>query len=135
MDINFDEFKNTKYYDEFKKNNSDYGSLKIEVFTAYGAVPIPDTLIKIVKRIGEYNVLFFSGLTDSSGMIDNIILPSPDRVGVNYYDVPKYTTYQITVSHEGYETIKDYTIGMFGDVKVIQFIKLSPKINLEDNYD
>ena len=37
--------------------------------------------------------------------------------------------------HIGYETIKKYSIGMFGDVKVIQYVKMMPEVVIEDNYD
>ena len=61
----------------------------------------------ITKDIGENKVLFFRGLTDSSGMISDIELPSP-REDKNYKpgDKPQYTMYDVTAIHEGFERIK-----------------------------
>ena len=65
--ISFDEFKKLDIYEDFIRVNPDLGILKIEAFTANEGIAIPDTDIVIYKDIGEYNVVFFKGKTDSSG--------------------------------------------------------------------
>ena len=84
----------------------------------------------------NYKVIFFKGTTDSSGIIDNISLPAPAATNSSLYDVPQYTLYDLTTINVLYESIKKYLIGMFGGVKVIQYVKMSPKITNEvnDNY-
>ena len=133
--ISFDEFKKLDIYNDFIKVNPDLGVLKIEAFTANEGIPIPDTDIVIYKDIGEYNVVFFKGKTDSNGMIDNIYLPAPKKSDSMSLEIPLYTVYEMNAFHIGYETIKKYSIGMFGDVKVIQYVKMMPEGVIEDNYD
>lgn len=133
--ISFDEFKKLDIYNDFIKVNPDLGVLKIEAFTANEGIPIPDTDIVIYKDIGEYNVVFFKGKTDSNGMIDNIYLPAPKKSDSMSLEIPLYTVYEMNAFHIGYETIKKYSIGMFGDVKVIQYVKMMPEVVIEDNYD
>lgn len=133
--ISFDEFKKLDIYEDFIKVNPDLGVLKIEAFTADEGIPIPDTDIVIYKDIGEYNVVFFKGKTDSSGMIDNIYLPTPKKSDSMSLEIPLYTVYEMNAYHIGYETIKKYSIGMFGDVKVIQYVKMTPEVIVEDTYD
>ena len=133
--ISFDEFKKLDIYNDFIKVNPDLGVLKIEAFTANEGIPIPDTDIVIYKDIGEYNVVFFKGKTDSNGMIDNIYLPAPKMSDSMSLEIPLYTVYEMNAFHIGYETIKKYSIGMFGDVKVIQYVKMMPEVVIEDNYD
>ena len=128
--ISYEEFKNTDLYADFIKENSDFGNLKVQVFTAYGAIPVPDTAIVVSKDIEEYRVVFFQGLTDSSGIISNISLPAPKMVTSNE-ETPIYTVYEMTAVHTGYETLKTYSIGMFGGVNVIQYVKMMPEIHLE----
>ena len=128
--ISFEEFKNTDLYPDFVKENSDFGNLKVQAFTAYGAIPIPNTNIVVYKDIEEYRVVFFQGLTDISGMISNITLPAPKMVTSNE-ETPIYTIYNMTAFNEGYESLKNYTIGMLGGVNVIQYVKMMPEINLE----
>ena len=133
--ISFDEFKKLDIYNDFIKVNPDLGVLKIEAFTTNEGIPIPDTDIVIYKDIGEYNVVFFKGKTDSNGMIDNIYLPAPKKSDSMSLEIPLYTVYEMNAFHIGYETIKKYSIGMFGDVKVIQYVKMMPEVVIEDNYD
>lgn len=133
--ISYDEFKKIDIYEDFIRVNPDLGVLKIEAFTANEGIPIPDTEIVIYKDIGEYNVVFFKGKTDSSGMIDNIYLPTPKKSDSMSLEIPLYTVYEMNAYHIGYERIKKYSIGMFGDVKVIQYVKMMPEVIVEDTYD
>lgn len=128
--ISFEDFKKMPEYQKFINENTDTGGLKIQAFTAYNAIPIPDTEIMISKDIGNNRVVFFRGFTDSSGIIDNILLPAPKSV-VGSIEAPLYTTYNLTAIHVGYESIKQYSIGMFGGIKVIQYVKMTPEVILE----
>lgn len=130
--MTYENFKNTEDYQEFIDRNTSEGSLKVKVFTAYQAIPIPDTEILITKDIEDNRVLFFRGFTDSSGKIDDIMLPAPPEDSNPTPDSdPQYTIYDLTAIHEGYETIKKYNIGIFGNVGVIQYVKMTPEIELE----
>jgi len=127
-----EDFKKTESYQKFIEENPATGKLKVEVFTAYKAVPIPDTEILITKDIDGNKVLFFRGLTDSSGIISDIELPSP-REDKNYKpgDKPQYTMYDVIAIHEGFERIKKYDVAIFGDTGVIQYIKMIPEIDMK----
>ena len=129
--ITYDEFKKMDIYNDFITKNPSLGYLKVQATTAYGAMGVADTEITIYKDIGEYNVIFFRGKTDSSGIIDNIALPAP--MMLNDIETPEYTVYQLNALHLGYETIKNYNIGMFGGIKVIQNIKMTPQVELGES--
>lgn len=132
--ISYDEFKKLDIYNDFISVNPDLGVLKIEAFTANEGLPIPDTDILIYKDIGEYNVVFYKGKTDLNGMIDNIYLPTPKMSESNILE-PLYTVYDMNAYHIGFETIKKYSIGMFGGIKVIQYVKMMPEVILGDLND
>ncbi len=129
--ITFEEFQKTNLYPEFASENPSKGTLKVQVFTAYKAVPIADCEIVIFKTIGNKKVVFFSGRTDSSGIIDNISLPAPVNATTMTMEAPLYTIYDMTAIHVGYETIKQYQIGMLGNIKVIQYVRMTPLVDLE----
>ncbi len=130
--VNLEEFKKTEAYQDFIQENPSTGKLKVEVFTAYKAIPISDTRILVTKNINGQTVLFFTGVTDSSGMISNIELPAPEE-NTNFKpgDTAQYTIYDVTAIHEGFERIKKYDIAIFGNTGVIQYIKMIPEINME----
>lgn len=133
MIISYEEFMKLDEYKQFINENPDIGILKVQVFTAYGAIPISDTDIIISKNIGDYRVVFFRGKTDSSGIISDIELPAPPfELVPNPDDPPKYTLYDLSAIHIGYESIKQYSIGMFGGVKIIQYVKMNPEIDMSE---
>lgn len=124
--ITLEQFKNLPEYQNYLQNNPSTGVLKVQVFTADQAIPIPNTQVYITKLIDNYNVLFFEGVTDSSGIIDNIILPAPSGdFDLEDFVTPNYTTYQLVASNDELKQIKQYQISMFGDVKVLQYVKMS----------
>lgn len=124
--ITLEQFKNLPEYQNYLQNNPSTGVLKVQVFTADQAIPIPNTQVYITKLIDNYNVLFFEGVTDSSGIIDNIILPAPSGdFNLDDFVTPSYTTYQLVASNDELKQIKQYQISMFGDVKVLQYVKMS----------
>lgn len=123
--ITLEEFKKLPEYQTFIEQNPSTGTLKVQVFTADQAIPLPDTQIYITKQIGDYNVLFFEGVTDSSGIIDNIVLPAPkEEMNLEELMPPKYETYELIASNDDLKEIRQYQISMFGDIKVLQYIKM-----------
>lgn len=127
--ISYEEFQKTDAYPTFAKQNSDVGYLKVQAFMADQAIPIPDVEILITKEIGDDVVIFFRGYTDSSGIIDNITLPAPaDTYNVSTETFSEFEVYDLTAVKESFQTLKKYTIGMFGGLKVLQYIKMVPMI-------
>lgn len=129
MIISFEDFKQLDEYQQFISENPDMGYLKVQVFTAYGAIPVADTDILITKDIGQYRVVFFRGRTDSSGIISDIELPAPLST-IDPEIAPIYTLYDLTAINEEYETLKKYSVAMFGGIKIIQYVKMTPKIDM-----
>ena len=127
--ISYEEFQKTDAYLAFAKQNSDVGYLKVQAFMADQAIPIPDVEILITKEIGDDVVIFFRGYTDSSGIIDNITLPAPaDTYNVSTETFSEFEVYDLTAVKESFQTLKKYTIGMFGGLKALQYIKMIPMI-------
>ena len=125
--ISYEEFSKTDDYQGFVGVNPKQGSLKVMAFTAYKAIPIENAEIIITKEIGGNNVLFFRGYTDSSGIIDNITLPAPTSgYDDNSFQTSSTTSYKLTAIKDKYDSVKQYIINMIGDVKVLQYIKMTP---------
>lgn len=130
--MSLEQFEKTDEYKTFIEENPSTGVLKVQVFTADQAIPIANAEVFITKKIGDNDVLFFSGKTDSSGVVDNIILPAPAaEINLDTFEVPKYTTYNLVVSSDEYKKIKQYNISMYGDVKVLQYVKIYSGDNMD----
>ena len=126
--ISFEDFKNSDIYEDFMRSNSDFGYLKVQTMGASGAVPVKNALVTVYKDIGEENVVFFEGRTDDSGVIENIILPAP---GGDNLDTPVVSLYELRIMHPDYLSVDRYSFGVISGIKDIEYIEMSPIVNIE----
>lgn len=130
--ISYEEFIKTSEYQNFINNNPDTGTLKVFSYTAYKAMPLEGVNIEITKNIGNNKVTFFSGFTDSSGIIDDIVLPAPKEEKAAVYEVlPQSTSYDLTANLEGYLPLVYKDIPMYGGTKMIQYIKMIGDVSIK----
>ena len=118
------EFKNSVFYQDFLKDNPTVGYLKIRAYAASEAIPISNMQVEISKTIGNNKIIFFSGLTDNSGMIERVTLPTP-RLDVSDLNVPNNIEYDIKTTYNGVDTL--YKVIMFEGVCVVQTINVKQK--------
>ena len=119
--VSDERLKSYKPYNDFLNENKGIGYLKIRAFTASEAVPIVNLNITVTKEIGEYDVIFFEGVIDSSGMINDIALPACDR-SISNLEVPSCAVYNVSAK-------KDKFNENFYNVKVYNGIKTLTTIN------
>ena len=122
-DINF---TNSNLYQEFLKENPKTGYLKIRAYAASGAIPITNLKVIVSKNIENDKIIFFEGLTNSSGIIENITLPAPS---LNESDLvkPNNITYDIEATYESGSKYT-YQVYIYENVYVIQNINIVPNI-------
>lgn len=120
-----EEFNSEKYTDYLKANPGS-GLLRVQVFTANQAFPLQDVEIKIYKEIDGKRVVFYTGVTDSSGIIDNISLPTKEvkEVVESALDIVA-TDYNIEATYPKTGITQNYIVSIYDDLKVIQPIKFS----------
>ncbi len=76
----------------------------------------------VSKIIDEEKVIFYEGVSDSSGTISNIELPTP-IVGSDE-DIPKAAEYDILASYNNNNL--NFKIKMYSNIKVLQNINIVP---------
>ena len=126
-ELNFDseEFKNSEAYKNFMSENSTEGMLKIQAYTANQAYPLEGVEIEVSKDIDGKKIIFFTGTTDSSGIIDDIMLPTvKSKDDINSKDDILYTEYHITANYSRSHVKKEYDVAMFDNIKIIQPIRI-----------
>ena len=123
MEYYFDseEFRDSSIYKNFININNGKGILKIDASTASEAYPLKDVEITIYKMLDGAKVIFYNGVTNDSGIIDGIVLPTrvmPEEVN----DVSDifFTTYELVAKIPKYDVEKTYDVSIFDNVKVIQ---------------
>lgn len=108
-------------YQEFLDRDKEYGLLKIQAFTARQALPISGVKVTVSKKFSDMDKVFFEGETDSSGIIDNIKLPTTAKsLSESPEDVLPYSIYDFKSSHPQYQTENADQIQIFPNIKSIQ---------------
>lgn len=121
-----EEYFNSEKYADYLKNNPGSGLLRIQVYTANQAFPLEDVEVKVYKEIDGKRVIFFNGVTDSSGIIDNINLPTKEvKKEVESASDIMSTDYIIEAKYPKTGVAQDYIVSIYDDLKVIQPIKFA----------
>lgn len=127
VSLNDEEFINSASYQNFINNNKGNGYLRIRAFAANQAVPITGLKILVNKKIDGYNVNFFEGYTNESGVIENISLPAPKN-NDNDLVIPKSTSYEIVATNNMDNTSLAFIVNVYDNLYVIQNISIVPKM-------
>lgn len=121
-----EEYFNSEKNADYLKNNPGSGLLRIQVYTANQAFPLEDVEVKVYKEIDGKRVIFFNGVTDSSGIIDNINLPTKEvKKEVESASDIMSTDYIIEAKYPKTGVAQDYIVSIYDDLKVIQPIKFA----------
>lgn len=111
-------------YKDFIRINNSLGMLKIRAYTANEAIPISNLQIIVSTFIGNNKVIFFKGITDNSGMIEEIKLPAPNLS--NDLEAPLYMIYNIEAKDINNKKVYEYQVRLYEGVCVIQNINIIP---------
>lgn len=113
--------------------NSGEGNLKIRATTASEALPISNLKIVVSTIVDNYKIIFFDGVTDSSGMITNLSLPAP-VIDADNLIVPNTITYEIEAGYMGDNVTRTFNINMYDGICAVQNITLIPSSKRDDVY-
>lgn len=127
VNIDPQENKANESYDKFLNQNTGKGTLKIQVLSAREAIPIPNANVIVSKVIGEEEKIFYSEMTNESGIVDDIILPAPDtcKDKINISE-PSGAIYDITIIHSNFQqSIKDQ-VYIFDGIQSTKILEMIP---------
>lgn len=131
VNINDNSFKETNTYKEFIKNNPGNGILKIRASSASNAVPISNLRIIVSYTYNDTKIVFFDGLTDDSGMINGIILPTPISSS-NDLIMPNNIIYDIEAIYKEENINNKYKVAMYSNIFVVQYINIVPTLKVSN---
>ncbi len=113
--IDDEKLMNSYFYKEFIENHPGKGNLKIHAYAASEALPVSGLHIIVSTNIDNNKVIFFDGVTDSSGMIQTLSLPTTS-LEISNLEVPVGTIYFIEA-----ESI-NYQVNLYDGICVVQNI-------------
>ena len=123
--MNISEFMNSSEYSDFIRENPGSGNLKIRAYAASEALPVSGLNIIVSSIISGTRVIFYSGVTDASGVIPTIKLPAPSLI--DNLEIPNTIKYDI----EAYmgNNKSNFSVNMYDGVCVVQNINYTGDIN------
>lgn len=120
--MNIEEFKKSSEYALFIKENPGIGQLKIRAYAASEALPVSGLNIVVSSMIFNKKIVFYKGVTDSSGVVPTLSLPTPGLV--NNLEIPKTIKYDIEVV----ENNSIYPVNMYDGILVVQNINYNGEV-------
>ena len=123
VNITDSNFISTIVYKKFMIENTGRGILNIRASFANQALPITNLKVVVSKEIENYNVIFYEGVTNISGLMEKISLPTPPKENDDLI-APKNTTYKITTLYNNREYT--YVVNMYDGICVVQNINIVP---------
>ena len=113
--------------EDFLRLNPESGFLRVQVFAANQAFPIPNATVVVSKRFPAKDCVFFKSQTDASGIMSRITLPAPDRL---LADAPSalqpYATYDVVVTHPLFTAVHLADVAVFDSVETVQNVEMIP---------
>lgn len=114
-------------FDDFMRENSEVGELRIQAFRGQQAIPLEGVSVLITKRIGDIDYIFFEGETNNSGIIDGVKLPAPPAGNSTEYGKSDRTAlYWLIATKDRFDKI-ERTIEIFSDIKTIQPLQMTQR--------
>ena len=122
------EFMGSLAYQTFMKSNPGRGNLKIRAYAASEALPVGGLKIIVSTVIDSKKVIFFEGITDASGMVNDLELPAPE-VNTNNLEIPMAPDYEIDAISDDGISMQIYHVNMYDGICVVQNINYIPNSN------
>lgn len=119
--VNDESFQKTSIYENFMRENLGIGSLKIRAYAASEAIPIAGLKIIVMTNFEDNNIIFYEGVTDNSGIIEKIKLPTY-KLQENDLVAPLKRVYKIIATIN--ENRKEYDVNIYDGICVVQNISM-----------
>ena len=110
----------------FMDAHPERGTMRVQVSTGRGLFPVEGARVEVYRRLGPEPTVFYEGVTDASGIAEDIRLPalpagwsqSAETAGISG------TTYQVAVRHPQYGTVEGRPVTVFPRIETILAVSL-----------
>lgn len=112
------------------------GTLRIRAYTASGALPIPNAVVRIRGAEELNRLVSYSLLTDRNGITEAVTLPAPSlsySLSPSPAEAP-YALYDVEISANGYYSKVIKGISIFSGVNSVQLANMIPNSGGAQDY-
>ena len=112
------------------------GSVRVQVSTGRGLFPVEGARVEIYRRLGPEPTVFYEGVTDASGIAEDIRLPalpagwsqSAETAGISGTKVLNFpdllALYQVSVRHPQHGTVEGRPVTVFPRIETVLAVSL-----------
>lgn len=118
-----------KNFEDFQNKNPSKGIMRVQVTSGGRSYPIINAIVKVSVPLETGDREIFSGYTDINGVVDNIVLPTPDSsysLDEQNTTVEPFAVYEVTVTHPDFAKSEFFNVPVFANIKAIQPARLVP---------
>ena len=104
------------------------GKLRIRAYTAGGALPVENALVKIKGAEEDNRLVAYTLVTDFDGLTPEVTLPAPSleySLSPDPSEAP-FSVYDVEISAPGYYTKRISGLTVFPGVNSIQLVNMIP---------
>lgn len=124
--------KSYRNIEEFLVDNPKSGFLRVQVFAGEQTFPVSNANIVVTKNFGSRENVFYEENTDISGVMSRVSLPAPDKsLSVYPTSLQPYSTYDISVTHPGYNKVVIHNCVVFDGIETAQMVELIPGLSVD----
>ncbi len=104
------------------------GTLIVNASSAGGALPVPNTVVRIIGTDEENKLTEYSVITDIDGVTERISLPAPSRELSQSPGAKEqsYALYNIEISAPGFYTKRIFDVAVFEGTETLQPVNMIP---------
>ena len=114
--------------------DTDTAFLVVQVSTADEAMPVSEAYVTVTRERNEEEILVRFALTDQSGKTPVMALPAlPAELSEESGNPHPYVSYNIRTDHQGYYSVKNIHVPVFGGITSIQPVEMVPVPEKEDD--
>ncbi len=122
--------------DDFTEKNKGKGYLKVQAFSGKQSFPIVNARVIVSKNFNSGSHTFYDELTDTSGIVDNLELNTPEKdLAKQDNKTSPFSTYTVRVTHPYFITTVYTNVPMFDGITSIQPVNMIPRTGtpMDDN--
>ncbi len=118
----------TNLPEELFKEYSGGGTLKVQVTSGQGTLPVENALVEIASIFDGNRILIFSGKTNTSGIVDGVLLPAlPTELSENFETAADSgIEYLVSITHAAFDSAVDVPIKIYNGIESILPVNLIP---------
>ncbi len=115
-------------YEDYINDYPGRGSLKVQISAAYEAFPVKGVEVDVAVIHNGVRYLLYSDITNSSGIVDNMVLPTR---AVDTALNPKTSDkdeaqYLVSLFHPSFQSIIDKVVTVYDRIETILPLSLTP---------